>query len=541
MREPFYNDLLFIHKIGSYCDYFWPQGNERYEKQWEKFGKPLIDFKDVKPYSIICADIVVLADFFLFEQIEVPFVLLSLEQDFSVPFYNSKTKDSELSTRNLALLENKNLIKWFSINVDLKHPKLEPIPIGLSKHVPTLIHEHNYMGWNVNASNNDVDYFFKNFLNIHQWSIKENMKKLDKKLLYCRMTVKNSKDCFHEFENIREDTLVKLKVNGFDGIDPTLTYWTEYMLELINYKFCLSLPGKGLDCYRTWEALSAGVIPVVISTNLDPLYQDLPVIIVKDASEITKEFLDMKFEEIGSRIEEFKWEKLSTSYWVHKIKSELSLREKENDLEKVIEHVKYSIENANNACSKVNEHILNYSGFSGFKTRHLYNNICSMDHCRYLEIGTWHGSSSISAMYGNKLDGVFIDNYSLFDGNRDIFLKAVEKYKGECKYVLLDEDCWKVDLQKLGRTFNTYLYDGGHTYEDQYNAIKYYYDVLEENCIVMVDDWSWEDVRNGTLDAFHDLGTKIKFRHEIITEQPHYNQYGTENYWNGCGIFVIGK
>ena len=57
----------------------------------------------------------------------------------------------------------------------------------------------------------------------------------------------------------------------------------------------------------------------------------------------------------------------------------------------------------------------------------------------------------------------------------------------------------------------------------------------------MIDDWNWEDVRNGTLDAFKDLNTNIKFKYEIITEQPHYDYDGKIGWWNGIGIFVIGK
>lgn len=545
MRETFYNDLLFIYKIASISDYFWPSYGERYERQWKQFNKGLSDFSKVKENSIIYADLFLIEEFNIFNQIKVPFVLISGEHDVSVPFMDSKKKSDKL----LLLLENPNLIKWYSVNVDFKHPKLESIPIGVSKHVPTLMEEKNipllkesYMAWNVTSSNKDVEYFFHNFLNI--FSVKENFRRSDKKMLYCRMTVGNSVNSFHEFENIRSETLEKLKLNGFKDIDSTLIYWTDYLIEMVNYKFCVSLPGKGLDCYRTWEALSIGVIPIVISTNLDPLYENLPVLIVNDFSTVTEEFLNEKYQEMCSKLDTYDWFKLGTSYWIHKIKNELDIRKRisksDNELEKIIEHIRYSLENAANGCSKLNEEILEFEGLSGFKTRHFYNNICSMDNCRYLEIGTWHGSSSISAMYKNNLNGIFIDNYSLFEGNKDIFLETVEKYKSNSTYRLLDEDCWKVNLAGL-QTINTYLYDGPHEYKDHYNSIKYYYPLLEENCIVMIDDWNWEDVRNGTLDAFKDLNTNIKFKYEIITEQPHYDYDGKIGWWNGIGIFVIGK
>lgn len=545
MKETFYHDLLFISKIASNCDYFWPTHGERYEKHWKQFNKGLVDFSTIKPNSIIYADLILLLDFYVFNDIKVPFILVSADHDVSVPFMNSRNKNTKL----LSLLDNPCLIKWYSINVDFIHPKLEIIPIGIAKHVPMLIDYKNveylkesYMGWNVNPSTKDVEYFFHNFVNIS--SVKDNFRRVDKQMLYCRMTVGNSVNSFHTMENIRFDVLEQLKLQGFRNIESSLVYWTDYINELSHYKFCLSLPGKGLDCYRTWEALSIGVIPLVISTNLDPLYENLPVLIVSDFSIVTEEFLQTKYQEMCSKIDTYDWEKLSTSYWIHKIKGSLNIRKQvlqyDNELEKIIDHVRYSLDNAALGCSKLNNDILKYKGMSGIKTRHFYNNICSMDNCRYLEIGTWHGSSSISSMYKNNLNGIFIDNYSLFEGNKGIFLNAAEKYKTDSKYRLIDEDCWKVNLAGL-QTINTYLYDGAHDYDDHYKAIQYYYPLLEENCIVMIDDWSWEDVRKGTMDAFRDLNTVIKFKYEIIVEQPHYDETGIKGWWNGIGIFVIGK
>ena len=545
MKETFYYDLLFISKIASISDYFWPPHGERYNRQWSQLNKGLYDFSQIKPNSIIYADLMLLNEFNVLNDIKVPFILLSSDSDASVPFIDSKTKSNNL----LSLLENPNLIKWYSVNVDYKHPKLECLPIGLAKHVPTLMEENtipllneSYMGWNVVSSPDDVEYFFHNFINMS--SIKDNFRRLDKKMLYCRMTIGNSVNTFHEFENIRFDALTKLKSNGFNDIESKIIYWTEYICDLTNYKFCLSLPGKGLDCYRTWEALSVGAIPIVFKSNLDILYENLPVLILDDFSIVTEEFLNIKYDEICPKLDTYDWFKLSTSYWVHKIKGELNFRKKitqsENELEKIIDHIRYSLENAANGCSKLNEEILEHPGMSGYKTRHFYNNICSLDNCRYLEIGTWHGSSSISSMYKNNINGIFIDNYSLFDGKKDFFLESVEKYKTNSKYLLLDNDCWKVNLAGL-QTINTYLYDGPHEYKDHYNAIKYYYPLLEENCIVIIDDWSWEIVRHGTLDAFRDLNTNIKFQYEIITEQPHYHEEGKKGWWNGIGIFVIGK
>ena len=203
----------------------------------------------------------------------------------------------------------------------------------------------------------------------------------------------------------------------------------------------------------------------------------------------------------------------------------------------MVNHVVTCLQKAENNDSHITDDILNYKGMSGYKTRHFYNNICSLPDCRYLEIGTYHGSSSISALYKNQIDALFIDNWSLFDGDKTIFYDAVGKYNTGSQVEVIDGDCWKVNLDK-DKKFNVYLYDGGHDYDDHYKAIANFHQHFDENCIVLIDDWNWEAVRRGTFDALRDLNIPIKFKYEIFTPEPHYD-LGITNWWNGIGVFIL--
>jgi hypothetical protein len=58
------------------------------------------------------------------------------------------------------------------------------------------------------------------------------------------------------------------------------------------YAFVVSPHGNGLDCHRTWEALCLGCIVIVKTSPIDSLYEDLPVLIVKDWSEINQSLLN---------------------------------------------------------------------------------------------------------------------------------------------------------------------------------------------------------------------------------------------------------
>ena len=77
--------------------------------------------------------------------------------------------------------------------------------------------------------------------------------------------------------------------------------------------FVLCPRGNGYDCHRTWEALLMGAIPIVKSSSMDPLFKNLPVLIVNDFKELDDEFLQKKYEEIRSK--PFDKRKLTMDYW----------------------------------------------------------------------------------------------------------------------------------------------------------------------------------------------------------------------------------
>ena len=86
-----------------------------------------------------------------------------------------------------------------------------------------------------------------------------------------------------------------------------------------DYAFVICPHGNGLDCHRQWEALCLGSIPIVVTSPIDVLYKDLPVLIVQKWSDITPQLLQdtvTKFKDM-----KFNYDKLLLSYWVDKIKS----------------------------------------------------------------------------------------------------------------------------------------------------------------------------------------------------------------------------
>lgn len=199
--------------------------------------------------------------------------------------------------------------------------------------------------------------------------------------------------------------------------------------------------------------------------------------------------------------------------------------------------------NAENNISKITNDIINMDGMTGIKTRHFYNNLLNTEDARYLEIGTWKGSSVCSAMCCNKAKVLCIDNWSEFGGPKNEFLINFEKFKGDNDASFIENDCFKVDVSTLPK-FNIYMYDGNHSYENHYKALNHFYNCLDDIFIFIVDDWNWEDVRNGTMHSIEKLKLKILYDQTIRltwdnshTPQPE----AKETWWNGMYVAVLQK
>jgi hypothetical protein len=200
------------------------------------------------------------------------------------------------------------------------------------------------------------------------------------------------------------------------------------------------------------------------------------------------------------------------------------------------QHVRTAFENAEKGISKITPGILSMEGMTGKKTRHFYNNLLNKEDARYLEIGTWKGSSVCSAMCNNKATVVCIDNWSQFGGPKHEFLVNFNTYKGENNASFIENDCYKVDTSTLPN-FNIYMYDGLHKKEDHYNALVHYYPCLDDMFVFVVDDWNWVHVREGTFESFEKLNLSVLYEKEINTE---YNGV-VDTWWNGIYVAILQK
>ena len=194
---------------------------------------------------------------------------------------------------------------------------------------------------------------------------------------------------------------------------------------------------------------------------------------------------------------------------------------------------------------KIPEAVRKMQGMSGKKFRYLLNRLVEYTpDARYLEIGSWSGSTACSAVYGNKGFVTCIDNWEHFGGPREAFIQNVQACINQDITVnLIENDFRKVDYTQIGH-YNIYMYDGPHALEDQYDGVMIAQPALDNVYTLIVDDWNQaNDVQAGTHQALKELGHRVLASIEIITASDANISISHEqsDWHNGYFLAVIEK
>lgn len=239
------------------------------------------------------------------DKIRTKFVLVTGDSDAAIPV------QALTESAFHRLIGSEFVIAWFSQNLVFspkQYPKLRHLPIGLDYH--TL------------ASQN------------HSWGPRSSPK-TQEDLLFA--VAKKAKPFYERPKKAYTTFHFELGRGGrqqaYNQIPRELIHYEpEKTTRLVswknqsNYAFVASPPGEGLDCHRTWEALCLGCIPILLSTPLDDMFEDLPVLIVKSWTDVTLDLLENTVEEYKTR--EFRMEKLTMEYWVQQIAASLVFTER---------------------------------------------------------------------------------------------------------------------------------------------------------------------------------------------------------------------
>jgi hypothetical protein len=195
--------------------------------------------------------------------------------------------------------------------------------------------------------------------------------------------------------------------------------------------------------------------------------------------------------------------------------------------------------------SEIDPDVLPMEGMSGRRYRHFINNLIGiMPDARYLEVGSWAGSTLCSAISNNAVRATAIDNWSLFGGPKAQFEANLRRFRTGRAYVnFIEDDFRKVDYEGIG-PFNVYLFDGPHDAKDQYDGLMIAQPALDNEFVFIVDDWNWVQVREGTLLAIRQLGLSIVFSAEVRTTRDNSQpamQRQNSDWHNGYFIAVLSR
>ena len=217
-------------------------------------------------------------------------------------------------------LDNHKIWSVYTWNKPFYHIKLNGLPIGLNK--------NRQLG------------SLQSWLLVNPTVHNENVIMTKSKLLCL--------NCSLETNNQRGDlkALVEKEWKGFCDVLPFIPPKRSYIIpsyiegELMikesdpkcydlwkPYKYILSPPGAGIDCHRTWEAIICNVVPIVLSSTLDSLFVDLPVLIVKKWEDINEKMLLENYTIIQNmkKSGEYNMDKIKMKYWIQDIQKTVNI------------------------------------------------------------------------------------------------------------------------------------------------------------------------------------------------------------------------
>lgn len=211
-----------------------------------------------------------------------------------------------------------------------------------------------------------------------------------------------------------------------------------------------------------------------------------------------------------------------------------------------IEQIDIAIELAILRKSKLTEPSMNVPALASLRIRHLLNNLGEIS-TKYLECGVHKGGTFCSTVFGNDLIyAVAVDSFESdepyhTDQAKPQFLENSKKIlQPSTKFNLLVGDTFKIDLDQIVHGIDLYLYDAGHSREQQRDALIYYKPVLADEFIYCCDDWTYGEVKQGTMEGIEQGGYEILYQKELINETPG-DDHLNEEWWRGYAVFLLKK
>ena len=198
--------------------------------------------------------------------------------------------DHPIGKDETLILDEMALEKWFANNIDLHHPKLIAIPLGLP---------------------NEVDFpIYGNTRRLYEVAQEA---KMVKNLAYMNFKI----DTFPYERKLVHDAFSGLSWVTVGSIDLSEQGHRKYLEEIKNHKFCICPRGNGVDTHRMIECMYLGTIPICRRSVALQQFSDLPIMFIDDWAEVTLANLERVYEDFLKR--DWNVDKILMSYWKNAI------------------------------------------------------------------------------------------------------------------------------------------------------------------------------------------------------------------------------
>ena len=223
-------------------------------------------------------------------------------------------------------------------------------------------------------------------------------------------------------------------------------------------------------------------------------------------------------------------------------------RKYDRDNHKYVYHVLDSLDKSGRYESKFDADSYDIEGLTSDRVRHFLNNLCSMEEAKYLEVGSYAGSTFFAATMNNDIPSFAVDNYICnvsparldvkwngYSAPKKKFLNNRKKYKSG---KLIDKHIQDVNLFDLGNTkVNVVFYDGSHEYKDQKKALETVLPLTDDTFILVIDDANFKDVVESAKQFISDNKLTSLYENQLLTTK--YED--ATSWWNGLFVAVLKK
>lgn len=192
---------------------------------------------------------------------------------------------------------SKKIKKWWVVNNTTNNPKIGGLPIGLQN--KNLYRRDNPQGC--------IDIIKE----MSKRKVVENNGVL--MTFQTKTNPDHRKPIYDFFKN--KTFITERKYNNDNRKDKK--FIEDYLLDIKKHRFVLCPWGNGYDCHRNWEVLYMGSIPIIKKHPSLSYYENLPVWLIDDWSEVTIENMNQKYKEIMDNT--YDLNKLYVNYWEEKI------------------------------------------------------------------------------------------------------------------------------------------------------------------------------------------------------------------------------